>query len=239
MESPALILAAFVTAMLGWPNEPAIGSRDTDLPVSAIRFFAADDETFLTSNPEPLTLAQQYILTLRIVSATAPALPPPSSPRYSEKFCFIQEDNESPIPDVPYFVESQTGMLVYGRSGENGCAARIYTPAPENLTCSSLIDAADERYRGETETKGMDADAPAPSPHADREGFVEKVCFLRHDRVPAANYPYFIASEEGYAIAGRTGEDGCAPEMYAPHPGGFTVYGGSDALRMNVNGPSD
>lgn len=236
---------------LSWPmNFAFVHIDDWDRASGChVRYFVADCEVFPgkpgSSTPSGIQrLLLEFITLERSGSAVLP-----SGEKYSEKFFFhFDNESEEPVQFLLYDIASEKGMVVYGRSQKNGCTARVYTPAPEDLYLDSGVTALEYRQNLPENLKKIANGLHGGKDGADtgsNEGhpgyiFSEKICFfLPASRTPADEYPYFVMSESGYAIAGRTGKDGCAPELVVPIAESFKVYGGKDAVEMNVKGPGD
>ncbi|MDR2076531.1 MAG: ankyrin repeat domain-containing protein [Desulfovibrio sp.] len=214
---------------------------DSNSGHSRPRFFAVNPQ--ILPSParafEDASPLQRTVLAGVVLEEPLPA-EPDETEKYSEKICFVAEGGNDPINFLPYYLETRNGAVLFGRSGKDGCAARLYTPGPEELKWrdeEEAIVAADSLL----EKGGADSLSGADSAgSALRYG--EIVCFAHPGtRLPVVDYPYFVLSPEGYAMAGRSGEDGCSAELFTPPSAGgaFRVYGGIDALGMNVKGPRD
>jgi hypothetical protein len=255
------IMDAFLAAgaRLIWPD--AHGGtrvrgffRDRQKNLCRIRFFMADgtSDSATEGNATPVQKA-----VLAAVSFERPQLArPDGEEKYSEMFHFFSEndgqDSGRPIADHVYYIESRNGAVVFGRSDSDGNTARVYTPGPEELHCDSGEDAvvnfaalaaSGKAHVLFAERDGDPGSEKAGLPGRENDGQParrgEQACFAHPDtHLPLAEYPYFILSEKGYAIAGKTWEGGCSPQFFAPigEKEAFTVYGGPDAVRMNVKG---
>jgi hypothetical protein len=210
-----------------------------------IRFFEAVT-TVDHASIGRMTPVQKAVLASVTLEKTRRA-EPDGAEKYSEMVCFVSRYDGTPIANYEYYIESRKGAAAFGRSGKDGCTARLYSPGPEELTWNSGEDAVvsqneltvSGRANVLFEPAGVLGETLTASPEPEDVGRSERACFAHpDDRLPAAGYPYFILTESGYAIAGETGEDGCSADFFAPVGDieAFAVYGGPDATRMNVKG---
>lgn len=196
-----------------------------------IRLFVADGDFPPAVAPKTPLIAPHTPAILLPLPSMAPETPAavtglPESPPYSNKICYTAEGEDWPMPLVRYFVAIDDGITIFGETGDNGCTARFYSSQPKDFT----------GWYGE------DALARSQEKHSpsDAEGHWETLCFAAPgSRRLTAGYPYFAASKNGWAAAGRTQDSGCSPAIYMPAGEPFIVYGGSDALRMNTLGQKD
>ena len=217
---------------------------DSNTGHSRTRFFAVNPESL----PPPAQASKDVSPLQRTVLAGAVleeplAADPEATGKYSERVCYVAEDSGEPLPFILYYIETRNGAALFGRSGRDGCTARLYTPGPEVLEWrdGEEAQAAADSFLEEGRAEALFT--PPGSSGADSAGrYGESVCFAHPGtRLPVVDYPYFARSQEGYAMAGRSGEDGCSAELFTPSSAGsvFRVYGGADALDMNVKGPGD
>lgn len=253
------LLDAFITAGARLVTEGADGRVKTrgfakdSTGYSRLRFFAADEPDFMFHlRPGQPTALQKLALSEVVLETGLKVNDPPEGEKYSEKVCWYANNSDEPLTGVIYYIETRQGAFAYGKVGANGCNARIYSPGPEDLkweTFSSAEEAAGKILASEktnylfdkstySKKKKSKGKAAAEKPRVPKHG--ERVCFVNPEtRLPVYAYPYFLLSPEGYAIAGKTGENGCSAELFVPGPGPFKVYGGFSAISMNVKGGVD
>lgn len=157
---------------------------------------------------------------------------------YSSQYVFISDDGTGePIANLLHHIKFENSGFVLGRSHSDGTSIRIYSAKEgavymENgeqlvsTTAAALQPPTDSS--GETSAHGLTF-------------YGERVCFVdpkTHLPVPA--YPYYILTDKGVAIAGKTQEEGCSAELFVPAPSAhFRVFGGADALQMDMLSPNN
>ena len=52
---------------------------------------------------------------------------------YNEAFKVVDEETGKPMVNVPYTIESASGLKISGRTDQNGNTQRLFTPKPEQL----------------------------------------------------------------------------------------------------------
>ena len=235
-----LLLSAFPIAPYG--STPA---EKKELPASCrVRLFVAETSAEYADYPEFLSFKQSLSLMFCPLETPSPATVATGATLYSNKLRFTEEGGGTPIGGLPYFVTTDSGMLISGQTGDNGCSVRLYTTGKSDFSWKTGEDC---RLAMEKASAVNDA-PPAGSPGARQnsaepspaEGHWEKVCFIHpKSRRPVTGQPYFIAAKSGHAIAGKTDDSGCSAAVYTPDREPFTVYGGPDAVEMNSLGSED
>lgn len=226
---------------------------EAETAFSETRFFQANDSAFLpyqrdstasdsaSSREMALTPLQQRLFAF-VVQNIPLEMPVTANPAlrfgYSEQFVFVSIDGADDVDwGWPYHLEMECGAFVLGRIAKDGKSARFYTDSEENCH----IRDGEAALQAAALALQPKADIGSPSSTQIQAFHGERICFIDpKSQLPAVGYPYYILTDKGVGIAGKTQKLGCSAELFVPAPSSpFQVFGGTDAVRMNALDPEN
>lgn len=159
--------------------------------------------------------------------------------KFTSQIEYIEDtDPRQPVVDMLYLVDTKNGVFVLGRTYSDGTTVRVYATVEENIW---FIDGDFDAHKAATaalqpETSRLPYAKPANAKTPSFYG--ERICFVDpKTSLPVLAYPYYILTDRGMGVFGKTRDRGCTEEIFVPAPSSpFRVFGGADALKMDVLG---